>query len=399
MRKSGGAGTGVSRPGADVAGARDADQRPPVPERVTREQVLAFAGAVPAAVYVLGDETDDSDKLRLVETAGGAAALYGLPESYALSGRSPAADAFWSGRPLWLDSAELDAYREKGSGTPPAAVSLGALPLGADGIRLGCLVVVDDVGDGFDAERRNFLELYADEIATWLQAVGAGGVAGVRGEPNNHAIGRTAPRPVLGPALDRLRVGSFTLVLSTGRIDADARVLDLVDIPRQDFDGRVETLLAHTVPDDLPALMSIVEPGHMTSGGRELEFRIRRPTGELRWLRLRCRVLPYGGGRPEGCSAWSPTPRICGPARTRSTGCSGCPSRSPTRRASGTSAGWWSRPCATRWEPIGWLSPRWSRTGWWSPSWTHRNPMPGRSSGGRNGAPNGPTCPSAPCPR
>jgi anti-sigma regulatory factor (Ser/Thr protein kinase) len=61
----------------------------------------------------------------------------------------------------------------------------------------------------------------------------------------------------------------------------------------------VETLLAHTVPDDLPALMSIVEPGHMTSGGRDLEFRVRRPTGELRWLRLRCRVLADGAGKPE----------------------------------------------------------------------------------------------------
>jgi hypothetical protein len=60
----------------------------------------------------------------------------------------------------------------------------------------------------------------------------------------------------------------------------------------------VETLLALTVPEDLPALMSVVEPGHMATGDRELEFRIRRPSGELRWLRLRAQVITGADGRP-----------------------------------------------------------------------------------------------------
>jgi PAS domain-containing protein len=256
-----------------------------------REQIRVFGGAVLAAVYVLG-KRDDS--LRLAESAGGSGALYGLSPSYPLSGRAPVVDAFRTRRPLWLNATGLAAYGEStGESTKeslPANISLGALPLGANGSPLGCLVVVDDVVDGFDAERRNFLELYADQVTAWLEA-------GV--EPGTAAIGRTGSPPVLGPALDRLSVGSFTLFLNSGRIDADGRVLDLVDIPPDDFDGRVETLLAHTVPDDLPALMSIVEPGHMASGGRDLEFRIRRPTGELRWLRLRCRVLADAAGRPE----------------------------------------------------------------------------------------------------
>ncbi|WP_308313062.1 SpoIIE family protein phosphatase [Streptomyces sp. ISL-1] len=256
-----------------------------------RERIRVFGGAVLAAVYVLGNR---DDCLSLAESAGDSGAMYGLSPRYPLSGRAPVVEAFRTGRPLWLNAEGLAAYGERPGESPgltlPANISLGALPLGANGTPLGCLVVVDDVGGGFDAERRNFLELYADQVTAWLEATG---------EPNNHAIGRTGPRPVLGPALDRLRVGSFTLVLSTGHIEADDRVLDLVDIPRGEFDGRVETLLAHTVPDDLPALMSIVDPGHMTSGGRDLEFRVRRPGGELRWLRLRCRVLADGVGRPE----------------------------------------------------------------------------------------------------
>ncbi|WP_406271039.1 SpoIIE family protein phosphatase [Streptomyces sp. NBC_00191] len=251
------------------------------------QRIQVFGGAALAAVYVLGKK---HDTLQLAESAGGSGALYGLSPSYSLSGRAPVVDAFRTGRPLWLNATGLATYGENPPETLPAHVSLGALPLGANGSPLGCLVVVDEVADGFDAERRNFLELYADQVAAWLEA---------GGEPNSHAIGRTGRRAVLGPALDRFSVGSFTLVLNTGQIDADDRVLDLVDIPREDFDGRVETLLEHTVPDDLPALMSIVEPGHMTSTGRELEFRIRRPTGELRWLRLRARRLAERGGRPE----------------------------------------------------------------------------------------------------
>ncbi|MGP3979807.1 SpoIIE family protein phosphatase [Streptomyces sp. KR80] len=274
-----------------------------------REQVVVFGGAALAAVYVLGKEADE---LRLAETAGNPCDLYGLSSRYPLSGlRSPVADAFRTGRPLWLSASELAGYPESGPEALSAHVSLGALPLGVDERPLGCLVVVDDIGAGFDAERRSFMELYADHIAARLEASGetsdgpTGALSGapignLRRDPSGvRALGGPESQPVVGPALNRINVGSFTLELSTGRIDADAQMLDLVDIARDDFDGRVESLLVRTVPDDVPALMSIVEPDHMTASGRELEFRVRRPSGELRWLRLRYRVLVDPTGRPE----------------------------------------------------------------------------------------------------
>ncbi|MEU1625436.1 SpoIIE family protein phosphatase [Streptomyces sp. NPDC020096] len=252
------------------------------------ERVEGFAGAALAAVYVLDE---DADELRQTETVGDRpGTAYGLSSSYPLSGRSPIADAFRAGQPLWFTPAEVTAHGDDRPEAPAADVSLGALPLGADGKRLGCLVVVDHDRDGFDTVRRNFLELYADQVAALLEACGA---------PVGGAVGGTEPGRAPGSPLKYMRVGSFTLVLGTGRIDADAQVLDLAGIDRDDFDGRVETLLAHTVPEDLPALMSVVEPGHMAPGGRELEFRIRWPTGELHWLRLRCRVLADADGNPE----------------------------------------------------------------------------------------------------
>lgn len=296
------------------------------------EEVLASAGVAMVAVYVVDEEVYG---LRLTETVGeSSAAAYGLSPWYPLSGGSPIADVFRAGRPLWLSSAET-AAPDGGAGAPAAGASLGALPLDVDCRRLGCLVVVDRTGDGFDARRRGLLELYAGEVAVRLEAGRAanGGpesgeaLAGASGGTTDHgrvqpdvpgdlpggaagggsgggvdgtaAAGRRRSRTPLDPAPDGNDTGSFTLVMSTGRIQADEHVLNLVGIAPDDFDGRVETLLAYTVPDDLPALMSVVEPGHAMPGGRELEFRIRRPTGELRWLQLRCRVLLDPSGRPE----------------------------------------------------------------------------------------------------
>ncbi|WP_237322853.1 SpoIIE family protein phosphatase [Streptomyces sp. JJ36] len=246
-----------------------------------RARVPGFAGI---ALYVLHE---DAEELRLAETTGQAGGRYGLSQRYSLSVRSPVTDAFRTGRALWLSPEEMAAYRGSWTDRPPAGMSLGVLPLGGEAERLGCLVVVDETEGGVDPDRRDFLELYADQIAAGLEA-----------EADRLAAGGT-PRPLLGHGPDAQLTGAFTLEVSTGRIDADPRVLELVDIAPEEFDGRVESLLTHTVPEDLPALMSIVEPGQLATGSRLLEFRIRRGTGELRWLRLSCRVLVDGADGPE----------------------------------------------------------------------------------------------------
>lgn len=239
---------------------------------------LESAGVAFAAVYLLDEERKE---LRPAGMVGGPPERYGLAGRYGLDGGSPVTAAFRAGHPLW----PVAAYPEL------ARLSLAVLPLGAGSGCLGCLVVVDGDGDGdgrgFGAERRAVLEMYADHVAAWLEAAGAG-------TGDAAAASRAA-------ALGDLRVGSFTLQLSTGRIDADRCALELLDLVPAEFDEKVETLLAYTVPDDLPALMTVVNPDPTSYGrGRELEFRVRRPSGELRWLRLRARVLPGedvdGGG-------------------------------------------------------------------------------------------------------
>ncbi len=258
-------------------------------------RILGSTGAELTAVYVPAEGGGD---LQLAEMVGGSGGLHGLPTGFPLSGNSPVAASFRTGLPLWLSPAELahfgvttpggaNAPPWDGAGMLPSDVSLAVLPLGTDAKRLGCLVVMDKAPDAFDADRRHLLELHADQVSAGLEAVAA------------RVMARTERRSLLGPGLDTLRGGAFTLTLATGRIDADVHVLELFGVAPEQFDRRVETLLAHTAPDDLPALMSIVEPGGLPVPGQQLSIRIRRPNGELRWLSLRCRVLVDAAGAPE----------------------------------------------------------------------------------------------------
>nr|WP_267889803.1 MULTISPECIES: SpoIIE family protein phosphatase [Streptomyces] len=258
---------------------------------------FAFCGAELAAVYVVADQ---GRELHLAELTGNRGILYGLPAILALAGHSPAANAFRSGRPLWLTPKELASFIEEdphhiptrvrdGAPESPARISLGALPLGHGAQELGCLVVAGQAGDGFSADDRSLLELYADQVAAGLESVAA------------RFTGRRPPAPQahLSQSLVPDQGGAFILELGTGRMEAHAHVLELIGLPPEQFDGQVETLLACAVPDDMPALMAIVEPDRLAATGQQLAFRIRRPNGELRWLGLRCRVEVDSGGTPR----------------------------------------------------------------------------------------------------
>lgn len=256
---------------------------PAAPERLRRvlEQALVFTGATLAAVYALDD---DGDLLRLVESAGVPRTLYGLRESYPADGRSPAARVHRDRRPLWLGPAPPDESAEPRPASTRGA-HLAALPVrgGAD----GCLLAVSESPGGFDTEDRKCLELVAEAVVL-PTAADATTTAGVRAEAAEAAENAEAAES--GP-------DAFSLAMDSGRVDAGDALLELFGLNRADFDGRVETLLGLTVPEDLPSLMSVVEADHMSIGDRELEFRVLRPDGPPRWVRLRGRLVPGGIGR------------------------------------------------------------------------------------------------------
>ncbi|CAM5294339.1 hypothetical protein SGRIM128S_06384 [Streptomyces griseomycini] len=229
------------------------------------EQALVFAGAAFAAVYAPGA---DGELLCLVESVGVPRTLCGVRDSYPVAGRSPAAEAHRGGRPVWLGPRDLAAQAQSRR-VPSRDFFLAALPLRGDG---GCLLAVSDHPGGFDADDRACLDLVADGIAF--------------------------PAAPAAPDGGDLPPGSFSLAMDTGRLRVGEDILDLFGLDPDDFDGRVETLMGLTVPEDLPSLMSVVEADHMTIGERELEFRVLQPAGPPKWLRLRGRLVPGGEGRP-----------------------------------------------------------------------------------------------------
>ncbi|MFK4144685.1 SpoIIE family protein phosphatase [Streptomyces sp. NPDC004065] len=229
------------------------------------EQALVFTGAAFVAVYTRGDS---GDLLCLRESAGVPKALYGLRDTYPVPGGSTVAEALRTGRAAWLGPAELAECAEARR-MPAGDVFLAVLPLRDVA---GCLLAVTENPGGFDTEDRECLDLVTEAVA--------------------------CPAPAEAAHGEELPPGAFTLAMDSGRVEVGDDILALFGVGRTDFDGRVETLLSLTVPEDLPSLMSVVEADHMSIGERELEFRILQPDGPPRWLRLRGRLLPGGEGHP-----------------------------------------------------------------------------------------------------
>ncbi|MFE9774693.1 SpoIIE family protein phosphatase [Streptomyces sp. NPDC005931] len=238
------------------------------PERVRRvlEQALVFAGASFVAVYT---PSADGELLCLAQAAGVPRTEYGVRDSYPVAEQSPAAQAHRSGRPVWLGPRELAAQAQSRR-VPAPDFHLAALPV-RDGAR-GCLLAVSEHSCGFDADDRACLRLVADAVDLPVPSVGADG--------------GDLPRD------------AFSLAMDTGRVRVGDGILELFGLDPGAFDGRVETLLSLTVPEDLPSLMSVVEADHMSIGDRELEFRVLQPDAPPKWLRLRGRLVPGGEGRP-----------------------------------------------------------------------------------------------------
>ncbi|MFI8850124.1 SpoIIE family protein phosphatase [Streptomyces sp. NPDC053499] len=242
---------------------------------------FGFAGAAMAAVYARDGK--DGDRLRMTEKLGRTSTPYELPPVLSLSDHHPVTEAYRTSRSVWPATAHPDTA----GGTP--AVSVGALPLGVVHAPLGCLLVVADGPGRFDSTRRRLLEMYAAQIVIRLEAEGLP-LSGL--EPGGERARDTS-------VLRRLRPGAFTLGLDTGDIEADSQMLRLFGIPPENFDGRIEALLSRAVPDDLPSMMALVEPDRRPPNVRDLQFRVRLSTGELRWLSLSCQVQFAPAGRPD----------------------------------------------------------------------------------------------------
>ena len=193
----GAAGRGTRTLRAELA-LKTAQRRPRLPRTTAQrlEQALVFSGATSPPCTRRG--SDVSDQLCLVESAGVPRALYGLRDSYPLTGGSPAADAV-PPRTAAVARPRGTRRRTRQSGRTPAGdFSLAALPLPPGPRGGGCLLAVSESPGGFDTEDRQV--------------------------PRTARRGRRLPgavRPRRGRLAATCPRSSFSLAMDTGRVEVD----------------------------------------------------------------------------------------------------------------------------------------------------------------------------------
>ncbi|WP_345714067.1 SpoIIE family protein phosphatase, partial [Kineococcus glutinatus] len=98
-------------------------------------------------------------------------------------------------------------------------------------------------------------------------------------------------------AVDAAGVGGFDWDLRTGELTWDARLLELFGYDEQTFDRTIAAFEARVHPDDLPRVGEELQAAVETGGPFEMEYRVVRPAGDVRWVTARGRALPEAPGR------------------------------------------------------------------------------------------------------
>ncbi len=100
-------------------------------------------------------------------------------------------------------------------------------------------------------------------------------------------------------AVEAHQIGIFDWDIGTGRMVWSEQEYGIFGLARDQFDGTIDEWLKHVLPEDLgqvnAALRSCLAAA---SPSVTVEFRIRRPDGELRWVQAHNRILYDQEGRP-----------------------------------------------------------------------------------------------------
>ena len=98
-------------------------------------------------------------------------------------------------------------------------------------------------------------------------------------------------------AVEAAGIGSFDWDLTTGRLTWDQRLIELFGYEDGTFPETIEAFEARVHPDDLPKVTQLLDEAREAGGSFEMEYRIRLPRGDTRWVRARGRALTDETGR------------------------------------------------------------------------------------------------------
>jgi PAS domain S-box-containing protein len=93
-------------------------------------------------------------------------------------------------------------------------------------------------------------------------------------------------------------MGSWSMDLLTNRLEWSEETCRLFGIRKEDFSGTFEDFYARVLPEDRPKLSETIQRSDAIGGLLEVEYRIRRPDGTIRWMHERGDVERDDAGRP-----------------------------------------------------------------------------------------------------
>jgi two-component system sensor histidine kinase/response regulator len=106
---------------------------------------------------------------------------------------------------------------------------------------------------------------------------------------DGHLTHRLTPE-MLRDAQAIAQVGSFHWKVASDSLLWSDELYRIFGVAAQDFQGRYDAYLERVHPDDRTEVQQIINRALAEGGRFNLEFRIIRPDGEVRWILSRCRV-------------------------------------------------------------------------------------------------------------
>jgi PAS domain S-box-containing protein len=111
----------------------------------------------------------------------------------------------------------------------------------------------------------------------------------------NQQLRRTQDRMAMAQSI--ARIGTYDLDIETGRSTWTSEMEVLYGLPPGGFDGQIDTWRALVHPDDLETTNRHYQQVVAERNPLELEFRIVRPDGQIRWLAARGRLFRDSAGK------------------------------------------------------------------------------------------------------
>jgi PAS domain S-box-containing protein len=103
-------------------------------------------------------------------------------------------------------------------------------------------------------------------------------------------------RSLIDAAVRIARIGTWHADLQADRLDWSARTMDIFGVTPETFGGTLGAFLALVHPDDRARVVVAQQRAARNSDANETEYRIRRPSGEERWIVQRGEVVGRGPG-------------------------------------------------------------------------------------------------------